>query len=90
MSENAVGYLTDEKKMKSVSTYGVSMGSLFAALIAEYIGSIDNVIMVSPSHVPFGGTIGKKYLSGHSMVTWHGSLKKIIRKEILQYSLFRL
>ena len=31
MFENAVRYLTEEKKMKSVSTYGVSMGSLFAA-----------------------------------------------------------
>lgn len=72
MFENAVRYLTEEKKMKSVSTYGVSMGSLFAALAAEYIDGIDNVIMVSPSHVPFGGTMDKKHLSGHSMVTWHG------------------
>ena len=69
MFENAVRYLTEEKKMKSVSTYGVSMGSLFAALAAEYIDGIDNVIMVSPSHVPFGGTMDKKHLSGHSMVT---------------------
>lgn len=86
MFENAVGYLNDEKKMNSISTYGVSMGSLFAALIAEYIGGIDNVIMVSPSHVPFGGTIGKKYLSGHSMVTWHGRELPCVKADFSKYS----
>lgn len=46
MFENVIGYLTGERRMSSVSTYGVSMGSLFAALIAEYIGGIKNVVMV--------------------------------------------
>ena len=36
------------------------MGSVFAALTAQYIGGIENVVMVSPSHVPFEGTTKDK------------------------------
>lgn len=72
MIERAVQYLWDVKAIKSVSTYGMSMGSLFAVLAAKYIDGIDNVILVSPSHVPFEGTIDKKNMSGHSMMTWRG------------------
>lgn len=86
MFENVVGYLINERKMRFVSTYGVSMGSLFAALTAEYIGGIENVIMVSPSHVPFGGTIGKKDLSGHSVVTWHGRELPYVKADFSKYN----
>lgn len=72
MFEKAVRYLHDVKGMDSVSTYGMSMGSIFAALIAKHIAGIDNVIMVSPSHVPFEGSIDKKNMTGHSMMTWRG------------------
>lgn len=41
-------------------------------MAAKYIGGIDNVILVSLSHVPFEGTIGKKSMTGHSMMTWRG------------------
>lgn len=57
---------------KSISTYGISMGSIFAALIPKYIGGIDNVILCSPTHVPFEGTEDKKTMSGRSVVTWRG------------------
>lgn len=72
MIEKAVRYLRDVKGITSLSTYGMSMGSLFAVMTAKYIDGIDNVIMVSPSHVPFEGTIDKKNMSGHSMMTWRG------------------
>ncbi len=72
MFEQAIRYLKEEKKMQSVSTYGVSMGSLFAALIAKYIEGIDHVILVSPSHVPFEGSPDKKHMTGRSFATWRG------------------
>ncbi|MDD6480699.1 MAG: acyl-CoA thioester hydrolase/BAAT C-terminal domain-containing protein [Lachnospiraceae bacterium] len=71
--EYAVNYLRDAKKISHISTYGQSMGSIFAVLVAEYIGGIENVIMVSPTHVPFEGTLkDKKHMSGHSVATWRG------------------
>lgn len=72
MFEKAVQYLHEVKAIESISTYGMSMGSLFAALVAKYIDGIDNVIMVSPSHVPFEGSVDKKNMTGHSMITWRG------------------
>lgn len=72
MFENVVKYLREVKGMKRISTYGMSMGSLFAAMVAKYIGGIDNVIMVSPSHVLFEGSKDKKSMTGHSMMTWRG------------------
>lgn len=72
MLEKAVQYLREKKHICSISTYGMSMGSIFAALAAKYIGGIDNVILVSPSHVPFEGSADKKNMTGHSMITWRG------------------
>ena len=56
----------------NISTYGMSMGSIFAALIPKYIGGIDNVILCSPTHVPFEGSVDKKSNSGRSVATWKG------------------
>ena len=56
----------------NISTYGMSMGSIFAALIPKYIGGVDNVILCSPTHVPFEGTVDKKSNSGRSIATWKG------------------
>lgn len=73
MFEHAVDYLRNRKKIQHISTYGQSMGSIFAVLTAQYIGGIENVIMVSPTHVPFEGTTkDKKHMTGHSVVTWRG------------------
>ena len=47
------------------------MGSIFAVLAAQYIGGIENVVMVSPTHVPFEGTAkDKKHMTGHSVGAW--------------------
>lgn len=54
-----------------ISAYGQSMGSIFAVLTACYVGDIEKIIMVSPTHVPFEGT-DKKSMSGHSVATWAG------------------
>lgn len=83
--ENAVRFLEEKKGIKSISTYGVSMGSLFAALIAEHIGGIENVIMVSPSHVPFEGTPDKKHMTGHSVVTWCGKELPFVNADFTEY-----
>lgn len=73
MFEPAITYLREKKKVASISTYGMSMGSVFAALIAQYLRGIDNVIMVSPTHVPFEGTLAdEKHMTGKSIATWHG------------------
>ena len=68
MFEKAVKYLKSERKIAHVSTYGQSMGSIFAVLTAQYIGNIENVIMVSPTHVPFEGVAkDNKHMTGHSV-----------------------
>lgn len=73
MFEKAVSFLREEMKIKNISVYGMSMGSIFAALTAEYVGGIDNVILCSPSHVPFEGTLkDKKTMTGHSVAVWRG------------------
>lgn len=47
------------------------MGSIFAVLAAVYIGGFENLIMVSPTHVPFEGTLkDKKTMTGRSVATW--------------------
>ncbi|MCR5384208.1 MAG: hypothetical protein K6E72_06215 [Saccharofermentans sp.] len=69
----AVDYLRQRKHIDRVSIYGQSMGSIFAVLAAQYIGGFENLIMVSPTHVPFEGTTkDKKTMTGHSVATWCG------------------
>lgn len=69
----AVDYLRNRKHVHHISAYGMSMGSIFAALVAVYVGGIENVIMVSPTHVPFEGTTrDKRHMTGHSVATWRG------------------
>lgn len=69
----AVEYLRKEKHIEHISVYGQSMGSIFAVLVAQYIGGMENLIMVSPTHVPFEGTLAdKKTMTGHSIATWKG------------------
>ena len=59
--------------MKRIAIYGMSMGSIFAALVAQHIGGIDDLILCSPSHVPFEGTCAdKKTMTGHSIATFNG------------------
>jgi len=69
----AVKYLREKKKISHISIYGQSMGSIFAVLAAQYIGGFENLIMVSPTHVPFEGTLkDKKTMTGRSVATWKG------------------
>ncbi|MCM1525579.1 MAG: hypothetical protein NC120_14125 [Ruminococcus sp.] len=69
----AVKYLRERRGAKKLSIYGMSMGSIFAVLTAQYIGGVDNLILASPSHVPFEGTLAdKKTMTGRSAVAWHG------------------
>lgn len=69
----AVNYLKNEKKIKHISVYGQSMGSIFAVLVAQYIGEIENLIIVSPTHVPFEGVMeDNKNMTGKSIATFKG------------------
>ena len=69
----AVQYLRIKKSIAHISIYGQSMGSIFAVLAAQYIGGFENLIMVSPTHVPFEGTLkDKKTMTGRSIATWKG------------------
>lgn len=70
----AVKYLRERKQISRISIYGQSMGSIFAVMAAQYISGFENLIMVSPTHVPFEGTgKDKKTMSGRSVATWKGS-----------------
>lgn len=67
----AVEYLRGKKGIEHISVYGQSMGSIFAVLVAKYIGGMENLILVSPTHVPFEGTTkDKKTMSGRSAATF--------------------
>lgn len=69
----AVNYLKNTKKIEHISVYGQSMGPIFAVLAAQYIGGIENLIMVSPTHVPFEGTMpDKKTMTGRSIAAFEG------------------
>ena len=70
----AVRYLREQKQIRRISVYGQSMGSIFAILVAQYIGGMETLILVSPTHVPFEGTLkDKRTMTGHSVATWHGA-----------------
>ena len=67
----AAGYLRTAKDIKRLSVYGQSMGTIFASLAVRYIDGFENLIMVSPTHVPFEGTMSdKKTMTGHSVALW--------------------
>lgn len=73
MFEPVVQYLKDVKKAKSISVYGFSMGTIYAALAAKYISGIDNVILCAPAHVPFEGSdVRNKRMTGHSIAMYRG------------------
>lgn len=82
----AVNYLRDRKHIEHISIYGQSMGTIFAVLAAEYIGGIENLILVSPAHVPFEGTKkNRKKMSGHSIVTYHGGELPFVKTDFGNY-----
>jgi len=65
--------LREEKGFTSISTYGASMGSVFAVLAARVYPGIEKVILVSPTHVVPGSPAKKKKKDGgHSIATWKG------------------
>lgn len=68
--------------MKSISIYGMSMGTIFASLAAEHFSGIDSLILCAPTHVPFEGVLAdKKTMTGHSVVTFHGKDIPFVRAD---------
>ncbi|MCM1579255.1 MAG: hypothetical protein NC078_10700 [Ruminococcus sp.] len=81
----AVKYLREERRVKKLCVYGMSMGSVFASLTAMYIGGVDDLILVSPAHVPFEGTLAdKKTMTGKSAVTWQGKELPYVKADFSQ------
>ena len=84
--EAAARLLREEKKITHLSIYGQSMGSIFAALAAEKLGGFENLILVSPTHVPFEGPLrDKKTMTGHSVVTWRGEELPFVRADFSRW-----
>lgn len=75
--------------MKSISIYGMSMGSIFASLAAEKYGGADNLILCAPTHVPFEGTLDKKTMTGHSVVTCQGKELPFVAEDFSQGGMMR-
>lgn len=72
MFAHAIHHLREIEGIKSIHIYGMSMGTIFAALVAKYLGGIESIILCSPSHVPFEGSLNKKQMTGHSIATFTG------------------
>lgn len=84
--EAAARFLREEKKILHLSIYGQSMGSIFAALAAEKLGCFENMILVSPTHVPFEGTLrDKKTMTGHSVATWRGEELPFVKADFSKW-----
>jgi len=78
----AAEYLRSTKGIRHLSVYGQSMGSIFATLAAQYIGGFENLIIVSPTHVSFEGTMpDKKTMTGHSVALWQGEEIPFVRPD---------
>ena len=85
MFEPAVNYLRETRGISHISAYGMSMGSIFAVLAARYIKGIENVILVSPTHAPFEGSVDKKHMSGHSVATYRGEEIPFVKLPLDKY-----
>ena len=84
--EAAARLLREGKGISHLSIYGQSMGSIFAALAAEKIDGFENLILVSPTHVPFEGTFrDKKTMTGHSVATWRGEELPFVRADFSRW-----
>ncbi len=78
--------LLQELGYEHISMYGMSMGSIFASFAPIYFKGIENVILVSPTHVPFEGTDQKKkHMSGRSVVTYQGEDLNFVKADFTKY-----
>lgn len=77
---SAVHYLKEKRNIMDISLYGISMGTIFAALAAKY-AKVTNLILCSPTHVPFEGTADKKHMSRHSVAAYGGRELPFVRPD---------
>lgn len=80
MIVSAVNYLKEKRGITDITLYGMSMGTIFAALAANY-ARVTNLILCSPTHVPFEGTADKKHMSGHSVAVYEGRELPFVRPD---------
>jgi len=81
--------LLDRLGYASKAIYGMSMGSVFALTAACRYRCFDKVVLVSPTHVPFEGSVDKKRMSGHSVVTAGGRDMPFVPLELGRYKASR-
>lgn len=77
---SAIDYLKEKRGISDISLYGMSMGTIFAALAANYT-KVTNLILCSPTHAPFEGTADKKHMSGHSVAVYGGRELPFVRPD---------
>lgn len=77
---SAVHYLKEKRNIMDISLYGISMGTIFAVLAAKY-AKVTNLILCSPTHAPFEGTVDKKHMSGHSVAVYEGRELPFVRPD---------
>ncbi|MBQ5316365.1 MAG: alpha/beta hydrolase [Oscillospiraceae bacterium] len=86
----AAEYLRKEKHISRISIYGQSMGSIFATLAAQCVGGFENLILVSPTHVPFEGTLSdRRTTTGRSVATWQGKDIPFVKPDFLSENIKR-
>lgn len=80
----AVSYLHQNKNIEYFSAYGQSMGSVFACLVSQYFSGIENLIIVSPTHVPFEGTLKDKItMTGRNVATFQKEDIPFVRADLV-------
>ncbi len=84
MCVKAADWIKENLCPKTLCTYGMSMGSIFAAYTAKYT-SIDKVILCSPTHAAFEGSLDKKHRTHHSVITKQGEDLPFIPLDLSSY-----
>ncbi|HEX3027796.1 MAG TPA: acyl-CoA thioester hydrolase/BAAT C-terminal domain-containing protein [Clostridia bacterium] len=72
--DNAISYLKkyDNGRIKKISTYGISLGSILALMSGVIFKEITCVIAVSPAHVVTEGFLSRVKMTGNSFLTYQG------------------
>lgn len=84
----AVDYVKKVEKCTRISVFGMSMGSIVALGTAVYREDVDDLIMMSPSHVAFEGVSrDKKTMKGRSFLTFNANDIPYVRADFSKYKM---
>lgn len=86
---HAISYLKKVEKCSRISVFGMSMGSLAALGGTLFSGYVDDLIMMSPSHVAFEGTSkDRETMLGRSAFTYDGKEIAYICADFSKYKMY--